>query len=439
MKNTLLFCLLFAGGTTALAQPLQTLYYKNGAKYLEGHWTFTKRSLIPRLTGFEKRGDRQTQPPTPYGEAAERHDADAALEYPNRWDIIRDPTEFLHIMPADGTLKFWPGPGPNYFQYTYKNGMLQGPLAEFYSPGKVLQRGNILNGMPDGPWTYYYKNGSPFYTGAYKAYSQSQLEQIWAGDYSHINNVNDGSGRSGGTGYERALLLGYRVSSSLPFYNLLIGGTQKQGRFTFWKKGGSKWAEMEFDSDLPVGTWKVWEITREKPTLLLEWKAGEVVAITDSAGTRRDLRAIEAEIKAKDEALRQRDVVVRRPAGEPVGVEVGIVNPHTPNMPGSPPKAYNYVEQMPSFKGNIWLWIKENLRYPPAALKDAAQGRVLVKITIQPDGSVADASVEKPIRPDLDAEAIRLVLSMPNWEPGFQDGKAVSVYYRIPIHFKLPE
>ena len=37
----------------------------------------------------------------------------------------------------------------------------------------------------------------------------------------------------------------------------------------------------------------------------------------------------------------------------------------------------------------------------------------------------------------LDAEALRVVNSMPNWTPGKQGGKNVSVRYTLPIQFKL--
>ncbi len=62
MKNTLLFCLLFAGGE-ALAQPLQTLYAPNGKKYMEGHWTFTKTNLAPKLLNLDMDAAQISPPP----------------------------------------------------------------------------------------------------------------------------------------------------------------------------------------------------------------------------------------------------------------------------------------------------------------------------------------------------------------------------------------
>ena len=56
---------------------------------------------------------------------------------------------------------------------------------------------------------------------------------------------------------------------------------------------------------------------------------------------------------------------------------------------------------------------------------------------VEKDGSISNARVVKSVNPDLDAEALRVVNSMPNWNPGKQDGKAVRVKYTVPVTFKL--
>lgn len=47
--------------------------------------------------------------------------------------------------------------------------------------------------------------------------------------------------------------------------------------------------------------------------------------------------------------------------------------------------------------------------------------------------------VLRGVDPALDAEAIRLVNSMPKWKPGMQKGKAVTVKYTVPVLFSLDE
>ena len=45
--------------------------------------------------------------------------------------------------------------------------------------------------------------------------------------------------------------------------------------------------------------------------------------------------------------------------------------------------------------------------------------------------------VLRGVDPYLDKEAVRVIMSMPKWIPGKQNGKAVSVKYTIPVMFRL--
>ena len=65
------------------------------------------------------------------------------------------------------------------------------------------------------------------------------------------------------------------------------------------------------------------------------------------------------------------------------------------------------------------------------------QGRVIIGIVVEKDGSLTDIKVVKSVDPSLDKEAIRVVKTMPNWIPGMQDGEPVRVKYIIPITFCL--
>ena len=99
-------------------------------------------------------------------------------------------------------------------------------------------------------------------------------------------------------------------------------------------------------------------------------------------------------------------------------------------------EVFTFVEQMPEFDGNINEYIAANIRYPAEALKKETQGRVIIKLIIQKDGSVADAKVLRGIGSGCDEEALRVVNSMPKWKAGTQNGKPVAVYYNLPLSFK---
>ena len=101
---------------------------------------------------------------------------------------------------------------------------------------------------------------------------------------------------------------------------------------------------------------------------------------------------------------------------------------------------FDVVEHMPQFPGGndaLMKFIAENVHYPEAAIKVGAQGRVLVHFIIEPDGRISNVGVVQSVNEDLDAEAVRLISSMPKWTPGIQNGKNVRVNYTLPVTFRL--
>jgi TonB family protein len=82
-------------------------------------------------------------------------------------------------------------------------------------------------------------------------------------------------------------------------------------------------------------------------------------------------------------------------------------------------------------------WVNGQLVYPEKAKTNDIQGRLVLQFTICTDGKVRDVKVLRGIDPDLDAEAIRVVSSSPDWKPGSVNGKPVNVSYVFPIIFKL--
>lgn len=101
---------------------------------------------------------------------------------------------------------------------------------------------------------------------------------------------------------------------------------------------------------------------------------------------------------------------------------------------------YSWVEEMPKFNGgedSLFKYISNNIRYPKIALMSNVQGTVYVNFIINPDGKVSDVKVLRGIGSGCDEEALRVVQSMPDWNPGTQLSKKVSVTLNLPIKFKL--
>ena len=101
---------------------------------------------------------------------------------------------------------------------------------------------------------------------------------------------------------------------------------------------------------------------------------------------------------------------------------------------------YMIVEQMPEFPNgeeSMMQYIAEQVKYPAEAKKAGAQGRVYIGFIVEPDGSLSDFKVLRGIGYGCDEEALRVVKSMPKWQPGMHRGKAVRVQYLVPVNFKL--
>lgn len=104
------------------------------------------------------------------------------------------------------------------------------------------------------------------------------------------------------------------------------------------------------------------------------------------------------------------------------------------------PQVFEVVEQMPQFPGGaaaLMKFIGEHLKYPQVAVENGVQGRVTCRFVVGQDGTVSNVEILKPLDPHCDKEAVRVILSMPRWIPGRQNGKAVSVRYTVPITFRI--
>lgn len=103
-------------------------------------------------------------------------------------------------------------------------------------------------------------------------------------------------------------------------------------------------------------------------------------------------------------------------------------------------KIYDRPDVMPQFSGGesaLLEYIRKNITYPVAALKQGIQGRVIVRFVINKSGRVEKVEIARPIHPACDKEAARIVKSFPKWIPGKLNGENVSVFYVIPINFKI--
>ena len=173
---------------------------------------------------------------------------------------------------------------------------------------------------------------------------------------------------------------------------------------------------------------------------LLAFANNKSVAAVVTASVPQD-RAVQSEMQSPEpvqvEAATQ--PVEAETTAEAVEMNIEEQAPQD-TKPQSDDKVYKSVEQMPRFPGGefgLMKYLQGNIKYPPEAAKNDIEGRVIVQFIVDKTGQVGEVKVLRPVSEELDAEAVRVVKTLPKFEPGRQDGEAVSVWYTLPISFKL--
>ena len=104
------------------------------------------------------------------------------------------------------------------------------------------------------------------------------------------------------------------------------------------------------------------------------------------------------------------------------------------------PEIFIVVDEEPQFPGGqtaMLRYLGKQTNYPDSCKNAGIDGKVYVQFVVETDGSISNVEVVRGRHPLLDAEAVRVVKSMPKWTPGKQSGKAVRVRVTVPFVFKL--
>ena len=101
------------------------------------------------------------------------------------------------------------------------------------------------------------------------------------------------------------------------------------------------------------------------------------------------------------------------------------------------PEIFTFVEKMPSFPGDVIDYMEKNIRYPTAARDSGIEGRVILNLFVDEEGSIFNIRVIRGIGGGCDSEAVRLVRGMPKWIPASQNGIKRKVSLWLPVLFKL--
>jgi len=124
---------------------------------------------------------------------------------------------------------------------------------------------------------------------------------------------------------------------------------------------------------------------------------------------------------------------------------------HVNQSPGD--SIFTEVDQMPMFPGcdeitdvaerkscadqKMLQHIYTNIKYPELARKTGSQGTVVVRYIVNKTGEIVNPEVVKSVGFGCDTEVLRVVGTLPNWNPGIHEGEKVDVYFNLPVKFKL--
>ncbi|MDB0027363.1 energy transducer TonB [Flavobacteriales bacterium] len=103
-------------------------------------------------------------------------------------------------------------------------------------------------------------------------------------------------------------------------------------------------------------------------------------------------------------------------------------------------KVLMVVENMPKFPGGnlaLMRYIGKNVKYPSICKEYNITGKVYVSYIVDKQGEVTNVKIVRGVDKNLDAEAVRVVKSLPKYTPGTQRGKPVRVMFTMPINFTL--
>lgn len=163
------------------------------------------------------------------------------------------------------------------------------------------------------------------------------------------------------------------------------------------------------------------------------------VGVTVSSDDTMDAKRVEPE-KREEKTIDLRSNVEELPEIYVVAYN-GALNRPEDNV-DEDERVYDVVETKPVFPGGdreLFNYVTRNVGYPYEAYRDSIQGRVVVQFVVGKDGKVSQPKVLRGVHDALDAEAVRVVSSLPDFEPGKIGGRPVAVKYVIPISFKLTD
>jgi protein TonB len=193
-----------------------------------------------------------------------------------------------------------------------------------------------------------------------------------------------------------------------------------------WNSSDSGWTFFDNDEDLEAEM-ELSPLKREPDEIPMMLPQEQQVEKKQS----EELHLVENEVELPPEALEPQ--VVEEPEKLAEEEKPEVVDMY------NEPVDFRVVEDLPQFPGGaaeFVKWLTKNLKYPESAAKRKVKGKVVAQFIVNKDGSVSDLELTEKLDPTCDAEVMRVLRMMPNWQAGMMNAKPCRTKVCIPIVFR---
>lgn len=401
MKKVLILASLFLATQTQAQK--KTTYFENGKKSFEGDFSFGLfNQNIRDFYNFDTATDSRRANSMNMSFRGMEREAQPQKIY-------------------NGKCTFYYDNGKVSYTGEYRQGIKTGLFSYNYYDGSKEAELNYENGMANGKWQGWHKNGKTRFEQQYVAISEAEIDTMLAKKMRATTPLagnslmqTRGNMRNFGNDSLRKLPSGV-FSKFLEQENSFFKNSHWNGEFNSNYENGKKCTEMRYTNDVRSGTWKYWSADGEL-YVSLTFIDGK---ITDAVN--------------KLPADMQQNTPMR-PVDRPIPGFKDRLNDTTRSKMGA--NSASRPDQQPTPGVDARKYIDENLKYPEAALANKVMGPVLVKFTVNEDGTTANHEVVKGLGYGCDEEAVRVIKSMPAWKPAMKDGKPIKGTASLPVFFR---
>jgi len=317
----------------------------------------------------------------------------------------------------NGIYESWFENGKQHVNASYAEGKLQGAYSVYYANGQLRCQFSYIDDQPQGTFLIYHSSGDTMISGQI-----ADGKLVNAAQYSTGNEVDTEYGIENGTGMLKLYSSSNIAQSILQFKNGQLNGEQK----VFWDNGQIA-SSIAYSEGIPNGAVK---------------RFNENGVIKESGSSRNGYRIGEWQSKMDEDKPYSTDYELSDSSKftdwSPTGVEAF----KTTDKDASSPE---FTEQAPEFPGEgtmgIAFFLRNSVVYPTKDKNEGTSGVAYVQFVVNDRGSVENVQIyrgkEDAATDEMKAEGIRVVESMPRWQPGFQKGMPVNCRFMLPIRFKL--